>query len=55
MNVNEVRILNQYVNALDQASQELERMYLQKNIQGLEKVRKFIYEIQDKISQLLKR
>jgi len=55
MNANEVRILSQYVNALEQASDELERMYLEKNIQGVEKVKKFVYEVQGKISELLKR
>ena len=53
MDENDVRTLNQYIHALDQASEELEKMYLQKNIQGMEKVKKFINEIQEKISNLL--
>lgn len=48
-----MRVLRQYVHALEQASSELERMYLEKNVQGINKVKKFINEIQQKISQLL--
>jgi exonuclease VII small subunit len=55
MNVNEVKIMSQYVNALEQASLELERMYFEKNMAGIDKVKKFINEVQGKISELLKR
>ena len=55
MNVNEVRILSQYVNALEQASNELEKMYLEKNAGGIQKVKRFINEVQGKISEVLKR
>jgi len=54
MNDEEVRILSQYVNALENASSELEKMYLQKNLEGMNKVKAFIREIHDRILQLLK-
>lgn len=53
MNINEVRILAQYVNSLEQASNDLEKKYFEKDIQGVENIKKFIKEVQSKISQSL--
>jgi len=55
MNITEVRILKQYIEALEQANGELERMYMQKNISGINQVKKFILEVQEKISQVVKK
>ncbi len=49
-----IRILKQYINALDEATQTLEKMYLQKNIVGFEKTKQLIKELQSKISLMLK-
>ena len=55
MNITEIRILKQYIEALEQANGELERMYMQKNISGINQVKKFILEVQEKISQVVKK
>ncbi len=48
-----VRILAQYIYALDEAYSKLELMYVQKNLDGFEKVKRFMKEVQSKISQIL--
>ena len=48
-----VRILTQYLNALDEASEQLEQMYLSKNAAGMKKVKDFMKEAQTKIKILL--
>lgn len=51
---NDLIILKQYIEALDEASQTLEQAYLKKDIETLEKTKKFILEIQSKITIMLK-
>lgn len=53
MNPESVRVLEQYVKALEEASEQLEQMYLQKNLEGMRKVKAFMKEAQTKISLLL--
>lgn len=53
MDYESVRVLEQYVSALEEASEQLEQMYLQKNIEGMKKVKAFITEVQRKINFLL--
>ena len=50
----EIRILSQYINALEEASNKLEEAYFQKNIENFNKIKKFILEIQSKIDLMLK-
>ena len=48
-----VQVLEQYIKALEEASDQLEQMYLDKNIEGMKKVKAFMKEAQTKISFLL--
>ena len=55
MRDDEIRILKQYVDALDEALLNLEKMYMEKNIEEVKKIKNFMYDIQNKIDELLKR
>ena len=55
LNDEELRVLNQYINALEESSNTLERMYLEKNLEGLKKVKDFMKEIQFKINLIISR
>jgi len=48
-----VNVLMQYVTALGDAAVKLEECYSSKNIEGLEKVKKFILDVQQKTIILL--
>ena len=48
-----VRILIQYVNALSEASEQLEKAYIDKNMVNFFKIKKFILEVKSKIDILL--
>jgi len=54
MNIEKTRILIQYIDALEEAGEQLEQMYNQKNQEGFNKVKQFILEIKFKIDILLK-
>ena len=53
MNPESIRVLEQHINALEEASEQLEQMYLQKNLEGMRKVKTFMKEVQIKINSLL--
>ena len=53
MNDEQVRVLTQYIDALEEAAEQLEQMYLQKNFEGMKKVKEFMKEAQEKINTLL--
>ncbi len=50
----DLRILSQYIHALEDASKKLEDSYLEKNIEACIKIKKFILEVQGKIDLMLK-
>ena len=53
MNDEEVRILKQYMAALEEASEQLEQSYINRDVERFEKVKKFMNEAQSKIKILL--
>ena len=54
MDTNNIRILIQYIDALNHAVQRLEAVYVQGNVGELEKTKKFILEVKSKIDEMLK-
>ncbi len=54
MDKRDADILAQHINALDESVEQLEQMYLRKNVEGFNKVRKFILEVSGRIEQILK-
>jgi len=53
MNDEEVRILKQYISALEEASDQLEQAYVDRNMENFEKIKRFMKEAQSKIKILL--
>ena len=49
-----IHILVQYINAMEEAEKQLEKMYYQKNFEGFNKVKQFMLEVKSKIDILLK-
>lgn len=49
----DTRILNQYLSALEDACQTLEKKYIMKDMEGLERTKKFILELKSKIDEVL--
>ena len=47
------RVLSQYINALSEAQEQLEKAYIERNMANFLKVKKFILDIKSKIDQLL--
>ena len=54
MNIQNIRLLMQYIDALEKAEEQLEQMYSQNNDAGLTKVKSFMLDVQYKIESLLK-
>ncbi|MEM3122288.1 MAG: hypothetical protein QXH60_02495 [Candidatus Pacearchaeota archaeon] len=54
MNEEEIKILLQYINALNEAVSQLEIMNSRKNLEEIKKLKLFIMEIHEKISNFLK-
>ena len=53
MNEHDLQVLRQYIESLEEASNSLESAYINKNLEELEKTKKFIFEIQSKINSML--
>ena len=49
-----VRVLAQYLNALSEAGEQLEKAYINRNMANFLKVKKFMLDIKSKIDVLLK-
>ena len=54
MDDEQVRILRQYIHSLEEASEQLEKAYINKNMTDFQKIRKFMIEVKTKIDALLK-
>lgn len=50
----EIIFLNQLINSLEEAYQKLETAYKNKDYENFNKLKKFILEVQEKISESLK-
>lgn len=50
----EAQVLMQLITAIDEAQEKLEEMYLQRNLEGFDNVKKFIQNAQQKISEIIK-
>ena len=50
----EVSILKQLVDALDESEQRLEEFYKKKDVENLNKVKKFMLNANEKISEVIK-
>lgn len=53
MDQHELQVLRQYIETLEEAGNNLEKAYIDKNLEELEKLKKLILEIQSKINSLL--
>ncbi|MEK6890512.1 MAG: hypothetical protein AABX03_00060 [Nanoarchaeota archaeon] len=50
----DLQILRQLILALDEAGEVLEKNYLKKDLEGLEKTKKYILDVKEKINGLTK-
>lgn len=53
MDIDNLNLLMQYVSSLEDASHRLDKAYYSKNLEEVEKIKKFILEIKSKIDDIL--
>ena len=54
MKIENIKILAQYINALEEAGEKIEKAYNNKDIESLNKLKKFILEVKLKIDIMMK-